>query len=189
MKRASTILLFLLLFTGYARAGVLLEADAMMDVHSIYSGSDSSFTQSMYSGGIYFSVNSKKTFYAGVHYLMGASTESSTTGDKTFSNQDIMLAMKWFMDKAGVFSLTAAYGVTSKAQYKDPSISQTEDWNGTSMLAKLTAAPALGADWNLGFSLVYYLGTFSEKRVQTTASDVSNTRSYMGPSLTLYYRF
>lgn len=174
--------------TSVARADALAEIDGMMDMHSLKSTNTEAFSQSLYSAGFYLGSGKKGRMYFGVLYLMGAVSDKQESGTNTFSNQDIMLSFKWFMDKRGVFSFTGAYGVTAKATYK-AGTEDAEKWSGTSMLGKFTVAPELSDTLSLGFSLTYYMGSFSEKRVETVASTVSNSRGYTGPSLTLYYRW
>lgn len=186
MFQVFILILFIFVNATAARAALLLDLDATISQDTLSSGTDSSSTKNLYGGGVYVPVDNKQTFYLGATFLSGSSVSSASAGETTFTNQDIILGVKWFMDRNQTFILSAGYGLQSKAYYQDPSTGTAQTWDGTSIYAKLTIAPRIGR-FNAGMSIIYYQGTYAQKTVSSTVSNISNSRAVVIPGFALAY--
>lgn len=186
MNRALIPLLIGFLASPLARAGVLLDLDATISQDTLASGSETTSTKNIYGGGIYVPVDNKDRFFLGATFLAGSSVSSTSAGETTFTNQDIILGAKWFMDRNQTFILSAGYGIQSKASYQDPTSGVVETWDGTSVYVKFTVAPRIGR-FNAGMSIIYYQGSYAEKTISSTVSAASNSRAVLIPGFALSY--
>lgn len=168
-----------------ARAGMLIDVDATVAQDALTSSSDKTSTKNLYGVGVYVPLDSKNQYYLGATFLGGASSDTASTGDVTFSHQDIILGAKWFIDKNQTFILSSGYGFKSNATYQNGTAA-SESWTGSSLYAKLTVAPKIGK-FNAGMSIIYYSGSYTEKNVSGTTSSVSNSRTFIIPGFALAY--
>lgn len=185
MPSWSFLFVCLFLFWGEARAGILLDLDATMFQNSVTTTASQSQNKTFYGGGLYLDFGTKQRYYFGALMASGGATDKDLSSTTTFTHQDVMLALKWFIDRDRLFSVTAAYGVLATATY-DLSSAATEKWRGSSYFGKFTVAPEIGR-WNLGISLLYYQGSYNERTVSQTTTSASRSATMMWPALSLAF--
>jgi hypothetical protein len=141
----------------------------------------------LYGASFMTALDSKDSFFVGWSYtsLLGTSTASSIT--KTFSSVDMGPVVSWWFGKGKVYNLTAAYNIISTATYEETS-QTTKDWGGTGYYLAAGAELELFKGIHLGARMLYYVSNYTDQKVGAVASDVSVTRTWLMPLLTISYR-
>lgn len=163
-----------------AQSRVLMEMSGVYLSDTLNASSNQNSSQIFYNFGVLFSVT--KTLWAGWDYL-GISTRTVTSTTDTYSTADTGPYMKWQIDKAELYSVSAAYHIQSKAQYATGDTK--EKWDGTSLWGQFTIAPDVGRGLHIGLSLNYYSATYTRKVVDGTESTDTNTKSWIFPSVNM----
>lgn len=143
-------------------------------------------TKMFYSADFFANLNSDASLYAGFH-VHQLSTTSDVTGanDNTFSTLDMGPMFMWVMDHKRTYSFTAAYNILAKATNETTT---SADWTGSSYLVSFGVTPELFDGWYVGFKLNYYSATYTEQKIGSAVTDVSNTRTMIFPTFVISYR-
>lgn len=187
MKLGAFFIFTTLIFGPAARAGLMVDFDVSSFQDTTTTGTSASQTKSYYGGGLYVPVDGRDTFYLGASLISAASSDDNGSSVTAFSTTDYILGFRYFMDKSRTFIASGGYGVQANATYKSGSAA-TESWRGNSYLFKLTAAPAI-RNWNVGLSMIFYQGTFTERVASNAVSTVSYTKTFVFPCLGVSYNW
>ncbi|HRO68028.1 MAG TPA: hypothetical protein PL182_10725 [Pseudobdellovibrionaceae bacterium] len=185
--RGSFCLFAVFLSVELASAKTHFDVDVAYLQESRTTSSTSTRTGLFYSGGLFLDATGKEKFYLGAVFAAGAVTDAGASR-QSFSHQDMMLAARWFVDRQKLLCLSGGYGVVSRASLKEASGSPLEQWEGTSLYAKITLAPEIRR-WTVGVSLIYHQGNYVEKTVQGTTTSDTFQRTMIWPALSLGYKW
>lgn len=167
-------------FSGNCLAGTLFEVGATYLSESIATPTSQTSSKYFYNAAILFSLN--KTTWGGWNFSGMSHSETATT-TTDFASQDTGPYLKWQFGRNELFSLSAAYNITSKATYSNGS--STENWEGTSIWVQWGVTPELKEGLHIGASLNYYSANYTKKIVSSVESSASNSKTWIFPMLTL----
>lgn len=175
------ILYFIILFCPLvSRGGVLLELGGVYLTDTTVSSSTAKSSKYFYQAGVLFSI--KKRLWAGWNYS-GISHKDTGDTDVTFQTADTGPYIKWQIGRAEMYTLSAAYNILSRADYK--SGTDTERWDGTSLWIQFGVMPEVAEGFHLGASINYYSASYTKKTVSGTETNDTNSKSWIFPMLSL----
>jgi len=174
------LLAALMLFSGKALAGTMLDMGAFYSSDSLTTPSSSTTGNTFYNVGLLLSYNKK--IWAGWNYS-GVSLSRAETATTTFTAQDMGPYFKWQFGSNQLYSMSFAYGLSSRATYSDGTVD--EEWRGTSLWAQFGVSPEVANGVRVGGSLNYYSGSYSKKVVSSTESSISNTKTWIFPMINI----
>jgi len=176
----SFLFVFVLLFSGRGFADTLFEFGAISLTESTATPTSTSSGKTFYNVAFLFSLN--KHVWGGWNFA-GLSHAETTTGTSTIASTDSGPYLKWQFGKANLYSLSAAYHLSSKATYS--SGATNENWDGTSLWLQFGITPEVSAGFNIGASLNYYAASYSKKVASSIESSAANSKTWVFPMLTL----
>jgi hypothetical protein len=186
--RVLSIILIVLALSPAARA------DFMIDLSGTYLSENTSSTDvkddaTKYYYNVAGYLDFAKKWWAGWSYLgvdmSGTSNASGSNQATSFQSSDTGPALRYYIDKNEVFSITAIYNVLAKAAYKNVVSGKTESWSGTSYLVSFGLMPEIKSGLHIGVSINYYHAGYTKKTVDGTETSEGNTKTWMFPSLSL----
>lgn len=170
-----------------AHAGLWGELGFYMGNDGLESASSASSSRSYYNFDMYGNLDNNNKYFLGFHvHQMGWSSSQGNADEEQFSTMDMGPSFMWVIDEKQRFDVYFAYNVSAKATYNDGT--DEASLKGTSFLASIGFQPEIKEPWRIGFRLNYYSATFTERRVDGDATDVSYTRTWMYPSIVFSYR-
>jgi hypothetical protein len=172
--------LFILCCPLVSKGGVLIELGGVYLTDTTVSSSTEKSTKYFYQAGLLFDI--QKKFWGGWNYS-GISNQNSGTTDTSFISSDTGPYIKWQFGRGQLYSLSAAYNILSRADYK--SGTDTERWEGTSYWIQFGVMPELAAGFHLGASLNYYSANYTKKIISGTETNDSNSKTWIFPMLSL----
>ena len=113
MKWSSFIFLNCIAFffsVSLAKADVLLDLCGAYSSDSLKTSSDSGNTQSFYNANLLFSLDRRAQWSFGWIFFGISQTSVASSVTTTYSSADLGPAIRWDIDKGGMFSTTLAYG-------------------------------------------------------------------------------
>lgn len=137
-------------------------------------------TKYFYQTAVLFSISKK--WWAGWNYS-SVSHRDSGDSEVAFVSTDTGPYIKWQIGREGMYTLSAAYNILSRADYK--SGTDTERWDGTSLWIQFGVMPELANGFHLGGSINYYSASFTKKTVSGTETNDSNSKTWIFPMLSL----
>lgn len=184
---------FVVLFLTCSLISFSAFAEALIDIGATYSSdaltasSESSTTQYFYNANVLFNLDRRMQWTFG-WAVLGISQTSSTDGtDTSYSSFDVGPALRWNIDKNGIFSLTAAYGYIAKGTYSSGSTDET--WEGTSLFGQFSVQAPLREDkFYIGLSLNYYAANYALKKVSGVESDNDAQKTWIFPMISMTWR-
>ncbi|WP_413288510.1 hypothetical protein [Bdellovibrio sp. HCB337] len=181
-----------LLFTSLMISSSVF-AEALIDLGFTYSAdtlnadAESSSTQYFYNANFLFNIDRKMQWTVGWTVLGISQTGSVDSTNTTYSSFDIGPALRWNIDKNGIFSTTVAYGYIAKGTYTSGSTNET--WEGTSLFGQFSfQAPIRDDKFYIGVSLNYYAATYATKTVSGVESSTDATKSWIFPMISFTWR-
>lgn len=172
----------------------LAQADALLDFGVIYNGDTfststaSTETKYFYNAGLMFNLESQRRWYVGWTVFGISQTNTLGTADTSYTSLDMGPILRWNIDRAGIYSMSAAYGYLARGTYAVTG-SSSEAWEGTSLLGQIAVqAPFREAKFSIGATLNYYSATYTKKIVNRTESSNSSQKSWIFPMLTVTWR-
>jgi hypothetical protein len=190
MKR---VLWGLLLFMSAFVSGEFARADMLLDFGATYSGdtfnttTSSNSTQYFYNASLQFALDHRRQWTLGwtVFGISRATSDGAISGN--YSSLDMGPQIRWNIDKAGIYSVSAAYGYLAKGAYSSGSTSET--WSGSSLWGQFAVQIPIRDDkFYIGLSLNYYSASYSKKVVSSVESSNSAQKSWIFPMLSLTWR-
>jgi hypothetical protein len=185
MRNAFLTLILITLLTSVGQAKLLLEAGAGYFSDAITTSTSDTSTKLVYNVGVLFSIN--KGFwggwsYAGLSYdKMAASTTTQLIGYGTGPY------LKYQFGRGRSYSISMAYNILNTATYTGGSSSET--WSGTSYNLQFAAMPELREGLNVGVTFNYYSATYSKRVIGSTESNISYTRAWIYPTISMTKAF
>lgn len=166
----------------------------MIDFGATYSGDSlasasntSTNTQYFYNLSALFNLDRRMTWNIGWSFFGISQNKTEASVNTTYSSLDFGPALRWNMDKSGIFSLSVAYGYLSKGKYT--SGSTVEEWEGTSLLGQFAIqAPVREEKFYIGLSFNYYAANYSKKIVDNIKSENDVKKSWIFPMLSFTWR-
>jgi hypothetical protein len=184
----NVLVVFSLLFiTCAARADITVDLGATYSGDVLNTTTDSNNTQYFYNVGGLFNLDKGRRWNLG-WMVLGISQSVTNAGTSTtYSSFDMGPALRWQIDKSGIFSVTAAYGYITKGSYNSGSTSET--WSGTSYFGQFAVQAPIGdAKYFIGLSLNYYAASYSQKVVNSVESSNSAQKSWIFPMISFTWR-
>lgn len=132
------------------------------------------------------SIDKKGGWLVGWNYA-GYST-SSTTGSTTTTYSSTQMGPKFivFFDKQRSWLLSFAYNLVTNASYSSGS-GAGETWRGTGLAGCLGYQFEIASGMSLGLRLNYSSSSYNEKLVGTNYSTVSNSETFIYPSISTMF--
>ncbi|MGZ3742671.1 MAG: hypothetical protein ACXWRE_08300 [Pseudobdellovibrionaceae bacterium] len=183
-----TICLFFIchLISSLCFGEALLDFGAYFSTDTFKTSTDSANTQYFYNFDVLFNLDHSKQWNMG-WTVFGISQKNTLAGvESAYSSFDIGPALRWNIDKPGIFSFTLAYGYLAKGQYT--SGTTPEAWTGTSYLGQFAMQAPVGESFFLGFSLNYYAASYSKKVVNSIESSNTAQKSWIFPMISFTWR-
>lgn len=180
LMKSVAILLVLFLVSFQARAGTLVELGGTYISENLKTGSSSTSTRYFYNLGVLFSL--KKRVWGGWNYS-GFSQNDTGTPEIKISSMDTGPYMKWQFGRNEIYSASFAYNILSKATADIGNGS--EEWRGTSFWLQLGFMPEVKDGLHLGASLNYYAASYNKSVINGTESNISYSKSWIFPLLSL----
>lgn len=174
------IILFILVSSLTAQAGTMVELGGTYLSDSFKTSSSTKSTQYFYNIGVLFT--STKRFWGGWNYSGYSQNESGSTELK-FSSMDTGPYMKWQFGRNEIYSASFAYNILSKA--KADVGNGNEEWSGSSFWLQFGFMPEVKEGLHLGASLNYYAANYSKSVINGTESNVSYSKTWIFPMLSL----
>lgn len=172
------LITLIVLFSGWAQAGVLLDIGGSYLSDSLGTSSTETSSKYFYNVGVLFSL--KKKIWGGWNYS-GVSYSDSETASTSLSTQDTGPVVKWQFGKGDLYNFSAAYNILSRATYSAGSSNET--WQGTSIWVQFGIAPMVREGMHVGAALNYYAASFSKKTVDNVESSASNSHTWIFPTI------
>lgn len=173
-------ILILLICPLSSFGGTLIELSGVYLTDTTVSSTTAKSSKYFYQAGILFDI--KKKFWGGWNYS-GISHRDSGDEEIAFVSADTGPYIKWQFGRGQLYSLSAAYNILSKADYK--SGTDTERWEGTSYWIQFGVMPELATGFHLGASLNYFSANYTKKIVSGTETADSNSKTWIFPMLSL----
>lgn len=187
MKKVSIFLICYFSVLGFAKAEALIDIGATYSGDTFTTASASTSTQYFYNFSALFNLDRRMTWNLGWTFFGISQTNSSDGVSTNYASLDMGPALRWNIDKAGIFSLTAAYGYLSKGTFSSGSTS--ENWEGGSLLGQFAIqAPIKEEKFYIGLSFNYYAATYTKKVVSSVESSNDAQKSWIFPMLSLTWR-
>jgi hypothetical protein len=141
-------------------------------------------TQYFYNLNVLFNLDRKMTWNMG-WIVMGINQVSTAASvESTYTSFDFGPALRWNIDKDGIFSTTIGYGYIAKGTYSSGSTEQT--WQGTSLFGQFAIqAPIRDDKFYMGFSLNYYSATYPTKIVSSVESANEGAKTWIFPMISI----
>lgn len=134
-------------------------------------------------------LDNKESFFISWSTLLWSKTYKSGSGstENEISIMELGPKVIWFMDDRKTIYISAAYHPYAKGDRTVDGTSQ--DVSGTSYLATLGYQLKVSRSFYLGASLNYHALSLSEKTVENTATDISESHTAVIPMLEFSIRF
>lgn len=183
--------LFIFLTCGLISSAAF--AEALLDFGATYTGdtlsaaAESANTKYFYNLNLLFNLDRRARWNFG-WTVMGISQSSTADSTQTtYSSMDLGPALRWNIDRSGIFSFTVAYGYLAKGAYA--SGSTAEAWEGTSYFGQFAIQAPIREDrFYVGLSFNYYAASYSVKTVDNVESANDAKKTWIFPMLSLTWR-
>lgn len=179
--------IFLSLVSLSSKASAYLELNGFYNTDNFKHSSTNNNSQMLYDVSIGFAVDKKSYYNIGWNYT-GHSTTKATTTTESYASTQMGPRFLFFFDKAKMFSLGFAYNLSTKGTFNNGTTTST--WKGTGMKADFGVNFPIGETSLIGFRLNYSSTSYNEQLQNTTTySVVSYNRTFMYPSICMYFGF
>lgn len=148
--------------------------------------STSQYSKTFYNGNLLFSIDNKERLYVGFHAHQISFEEQVPTARTSLTSLDMGPYIMAYLDRRRFFSLGFGYNLLVNGTYSSGSSNQT--LTGTSLMATIGASPEIGKDIYVGFDLNYVKVDYDKSTVGSAVSDVSYTRTFILPTISLLWR-
>ncbi len=192
-KTAAKTALFIsscLLFGFRASAGISVGLSGLYISDEFTTATTASNSKTLINGNLLFSIDNKERFYTGFHAHQMTFEETSVSGSTTTKNSLTSLDMGpyvlAYIDRKKIFSLGLGYNLLVNGTYTHGTVNET--LTGTSLMGSLSASPEIGKELYLGFDLNYIKVDYVKSTVSSTTSDVSYSRTFILPTISILWR-
>jgi hypothetical protein len=181
--------IFLSIFTLKSQAALFGEVSGISLTDTSVAAVDSSYTKTYYAVDIYANLETKKRWFAGFHLDQITFNELPTASSEyNLSSQNMGLMLMYLIDKNGTYSVTLGYNLIQTATYKSPGLSES-DLSGSGYWATFGIMPQISPNLYAGMKILYYQANYTKKTESNVSSDVSYSRTFMLPILSLSFRY
>lgn len=133
-----------------------------------------------------FGVYKNNTIVIGWNYANYSSSETSASVTTTYSSTQMGPKFIFFLNKDHNWRLGAAYNLISTATYQNGS-NASETWKGSGYAIDVGYQFELSDSLLFGARINYSLSNYNEKLIGAAYSAVSNSQTYIYPSLAVSY--
>lgn len=154
---------------------------------SLHKTTDSTNTNTFYNTDLLFNLDNRRRFNVGWSVFGISQTSAQATTTTTYSSMDMGPAIRWNIDRGGIFSTTFAYGYLARATYAATGATD-EKWEGTSYFAQMAAQIPMGEKFYIGVSLNYYGASYSTKTVSNVESSTDSTKTWIFPMFSMTWK-
>ncbi len=182
--RYSNMLSILFFFFGLTWGNYAADLSFFYTSDSATAAADQTRTTTIYSASILLDVNKKERFFIGWNYLSFGTAEAGLVED-TFAQTSMGPSFMYIPTKSKNWSIEFSYHLIMSASTSSVSGSQ---WTGTSMLGSVGYMPEMNEGLRVGLKLNYLGSTYAKETIATTVNDISYTRSYIYPSISIQLR-
>lgn len=170
-----------------ASAEMMIDFGFAYSSDSLHKTTDTTNANTFYNVDLLFNLDNRRAFNVGwmVYGISQTSAASSTT--TTYSSMDMGPAIRWNIDRSGIFSTTLAYGYLARGTYGATGATD-EKWEGTSYFAQMAAQIPLSERFYMGVSLNYYGASYSQKTVSNVESSNDSTKTWIFPMFSLTWK-
>lgn len=191
MKNLAALISLVIFFLSFSAKAFLFDLNSGILQGSLNRSTDQSTSRSLNSLGLFAHLG-KSENSSGLllgWYVLSVSNKDSLPPsiDQTLTSTDMGPAVRWQIDKHQIFSLTYAYGIICKGQYKDNSID--EKLVGESHFVKLAAEPEVTEHFFIGGAINYYTSSYKTSTVNSVQSDVNYKNTWIYPSISFSFRY
>lgn len=166
----------------------MLDFGAVYSADTLHTSSDSSNTEYFYNVDVLFNLDNRKRWNVG--WSVFGISQSAVVGSTTtaYSSMDMGPAIRWNIDRSGIFSATLAYGYLARGTYSATG-GTDEKWEGTSYFAQFaTQIPVRDDKFYIGLSLNYYGANYSLKTVSNLESSNDAQKTWIFPMISFTWR-
>jgi hypothetical protein len=181
----STYLFMAFVFSPKARAG-LVDLNLLYYSDSQTATTSSSGSKLFYDVFLGFGVYNKNGIVIGWNYANYSNTSTSSATTTTYTSTQMGPKFIFFLNKDHNWRLGLAYNLLTSATYQ-VSGSPSETWKGTAYAIDIGYQFALSDDLLFGTRINYSISNFTEKLIGTAYSTVSNSQTFIYPSLAISY--
>lgn len=135
-----------------------------------------------------FKMGSAKRWDLGWSIFGISQHQTLSSGTISYSSFDMGPVVRWNIDRANIYSMSLAYGYFAKGNYNNSTSSSPETWNGTSYRFQFSAQVPLNDQWSAGFSLNYYMASYSQKVISSVESSNNATKNWLFPMFSVTWR-
>jgi len=175
------------MLTQVAQARALLDFGAIYFADTLNTDTSSSGTQYFYNANLMFNLDQSARWYIGWSAFGISQSNTASSVTTSYSSLDMGPVLRWNIDKAGIYSVSAAYGYLARGAYSSGATDET--WEGGSLFGQFAIlAPIRDEKLNIGVSLNYYSANYTKKVVNKVESSNSAQKSWVFPMVTLTWR-
>ena len=188
MKNIFIFVLILVFFqTSYA---VVADMNLGLIQGGLSRATDQNIGRSINSLGIFANLGKTdaSTGYLLGWYMSSVKSTDSFAGviEQTLNSGDMGPAFRWQTTARQTFSFTYAYGIISKGNFSDGSV--TEEINGESHLLKFAIESNVSDRFLVGLALNLYTANYKTSLVNSVQSSVGYKNNWTYPSLSVSFR-
>ncbi|HEY8272615.1 MAG TPA: hypothetical protein VIG33_17105 [Pseudobdellovibrionaceae bacterium] len=184
--RAALLFLICHLISSVSFAEAHLDFSAIYSMDKLNASSEAANTQYFYNVDVLFNIDRRMQWNVGWSVLGISQTSTLDGATATYSSFDIGPALRWNIDKAGIFSMTLAYGYLAKGQYNSGNTLET--WTGSSYFGQFAVQAPIADKLYVGFSLNYYAAGYSKKVVDSVESSSTAQKNWIFPMISFTWR-
>jgi len=186
MKSILLVLTFGLL-SSIASAEMTIDLGFAYSADTLYKTTDKTNTEYFYNADLLFNLDNRKKWNVGwsVFGISQSSADAST--NTVYSSMDMGPALRWNIDRAGVYSMTVAYGYLARGTYSVTG-SADEKWEGSSYFGQIAAQIPIYEKIHVGVSLNYYGANYSLKTISNVESANDAQKTWIFPMISLTWR-
>ena len=133
-----------------------------------------------------FSVYKNNEIIIGWNYANYSTSETAGTTTTTYSSTQMGPKFIFFLNHDHNWRIGAAYNLISKATYQNGA-NPSETWKGSAYAIDVGYQFLLSETFLFGARLNYSLSSYNEKLIGAAYSTISNSQTYIYPSLAVSY--
>lgn len=177
---------FLIFSSSSALAGVAVGMSGLYLSDEFVTSSTASNSKTLINGNLLFSVDNKERLYVGFHGHQLTFEEKISTTTTSLTSLDMGPYIMAYLDKRRFYYVGFGYNLLVKGTYTSGTSNQ--ELEGTSLMGTLGVSPEVGKNFYLGFDLNYVKTDYTKSTTGSAVSDVSYSRTFILPTVTLLWR-
>lgn len=180
------IIVTLFFYSSSVFAGVAVGLSGLYLTDEFVTTSTASNSKTLINGNLLFSVDNKERLYVGFHGHQMTFEEKISTTTTSLTSLDMGPYIMGYLDKRRFYYVGFGYNLLVKGAYT--SGTSTQELEGTSLMGTLGVSPEVGKNFYLGFDLNYVKTDYTKSTSGSAVSDVSYSRTFILPTVTLLWR-